>query len=280
MLNGIYPLFAQKLPFTIPFHTSVYPNGHNKRSLSKPHKSWNKSLYLYKKYAQNNVDYQETPRIPKIIHQIWLGSPLPAKDKIFQKTWLAQHPDWQYKLWTDQEVQKIKLANQKLYDRVKNLGEKSDILRYELLLKFGGLYVDTDFECLQSFDIFHHCFDFYSGSGFGSNLIVFNGLIGSKPGHPLLHRCIAQINKNVHQSGTSGIIIQRETGPYFFTACFRDTPLKYLEYCVIFPASYFYPWPYAEKKNNSREQIEKWIKPETYALHHWHGSWVPKRKIK
>ena len=57
---------------------------------------------------------------------------------------------------------------QGILERSSNLGQKSDILRLEVLyqatstarlslilrplLQYGGLYVDTDFECLKSFE--------------------------------------------------------------------------------------------------------------------------------
>ena len=37
---------------------------------------------------------QQPGRIPKIIHQIWLGSPLPERYKQWQRTWTDNHPDW------------------------------------------------------------------------------------------------------------------------------------------------------------------------------------------
>jgi len=72
-------------------------------------------------------------------------------------------------------------------------GAKSDIARYEILYRIGGLYIDTDFECLKPFDIFNHCCDFYSGVAFDENVVLFIGLIGAAPGHPVLGTCIADM---------------------------------------------------------------------------------------
>ena len=44
---------------------------------------------------------------------------------------------------------------QAAYAKAPNFGEASDILRYGLLLTQGGLYVDTDFECVQSVEALH-----------------------------------------------------------------------------------------------------------------------------
>lgn len=54
-------------------------------------------------------------------------------------------------LFSDEQIN-FKLKNVEALKCAKNYGEKSDILRYEILCQFGGIYVDCDFECLKSFD--------------------------------------------------------------------------------------------------------------------------------
>ena len=43
--------------------------------------------------------------------------------------------------------------NEKQFLQAKNFGCKSDIARYEILHKFGVIYVDTDFEALKPIDL-------------------------------------------------------------------------------------------------------------------------------
>ena len=81
---------------------------------------------------------------------------------VWQQSWIKYHPGWQYILWTDEEIEKLNLVNKPLYRACKSYGAKSDIARYEILYRYGGLYVDCDFECLQPFDIFHHSCEFYA----------------------------------------------------------------------------------------------------------------------
>ncbi len=58
-------------------------------------------------------------RIPKIIHQIWVGPrPFPFKYLQWQKSWQAL--GWTYKLWTDKEVEEFGLINKELYRNEKN----------------------------------------------------------------------------------------------------------------------------------------------------------------
>jgi mannosyltransferase OCH1-like enzyme len=40
-------------------------------------------------------------RIPKILHQTWKNTQIPSKFIKWIKTWLVNHPDWEYWLWTD-----------------------------------------------------------------------------------------------------------------------------------------------------------------------------------
>merc|ERR1712070_1358542 len=90
--------------------------------------------------------------IPRIIHQVWIGGELPHRFQRLAASWKRLHPDWEYKLWTDSDVKGLRLRNRELFERAKNPGQKSDILRLEVLYQYGGLYVDTDFECLKSFE--------------------------------------------------------------------------------------------------------------------------------
>ena len=41
--------------------------------------------------------------IPKIIHQTWKTNELPAQFEKWADTWKYHHPDYKYKLWTDQD---------------------------------------------------------------------------------------------------------------------------------------------------------------------------------
>ena len=44
------------------------------------------------------------------------------------------------------------LENQALFDRATSYARKADIARYEVIRRFGGVYLDTDMECLRPID--------------------------------------------------------------------------------------------------------------------------------
>lgn len=237
---------------------------------------WKILQNLYDKHVIHDCEISNEPRIPKIIHWIWLGSPLPEKYKKLQQTWKDANPGWDFILWTDAHVKSFKLKNQDAFNKAINWGEKSDIFRYEILYRYGGVYVDIDFECLRSFDVLNHICDFYTGIAYTSKPILYNGLIGAAKNHPILAACI----EHVQASGTNNSEeIMAKSGPYFFT----NTFFKSLKDCVnsrivAFPVTYLYPIP-----NNQRNKfnwhvndIRRFLHPESFAVHYWGTSWVKK----
>jgi len=133
------------------------------------------------------------------------------------------------------------------------------------------LYVDTDFECLKPFDILHHICDFYTGSAYSSKAAMFNGLIASTAGHPVLEKCIDDVRLNKKDA-------RNRFGVEFFYHSFFKVIDSHSGPSVVFPVTYFYPWPHYRRNQNSPKQIRKWVTPETLAIHHWAVSWRKKKK--
>lgn len=122
---------------------------------------------LFEARKPSKMQYFKKPLIPKIIHQIWLGTaPLPKLYAAYMNTWKKYHPLWQYKLWTDEDVKNWQgtFYLKDLYEKTYVVHEKADILRLNIMYRYGGLYADTDIECLKSFDNLNHLYKFYAGS--------------------------------------------------------------------------------------------------------------------
>jgi mannosyltransferase OCH1-like enzyme len=234
--------------------------------------NWGRPVYeilknQYEKYKNNQPTSHL--KIPKIIHQIWLGSPFPEKYKNFQQSWIRYHPDWEYKLWTEKELTILPMKNRRLYEKSINYGEKSDIARYEILYQFGGLYVDTDYECLKSLETFHYTYDFYIGiQPLDTDIVQLGiGLIGTAAHHPLIKTALDNVEKQLQKS--LQIIVR--TGPIYFTQIFCTFAPKFSDTLAL-PASYFYPRGYTQ----SIDDKNIWQKRVSFAVHHWAGSWLKK----
>jgi mannosyltransferase OCH1-like enzyme len=209
-------------------------------------------------------------RIPKIIHQIWLGGPVPEEFESLMASWKVMHPDWIYLLWTDENVDVLTLKNDSLFQAARNYGQKADIVRYELLNQFGGLYVDVDFRCLKRFDIFHQCYDFYIGIANTGTADLGIGLIGSIPGHPILNEVIGSMKESIPLRSPDDVLLT--TGNVHFMQAFMKVAPDCPGRIITLPCSYFYPLP-NKKRFLPRWQQDAYIKPESHAIHYWACSW-------
>lgn len=234
---------------------------------------------IYNKNNLSKINTSSKPIIPKKIHQIWLGSPFPKEFKYITEKWIKLHPDWEYKLWTDKDVSDLfPLYNQEIYYKSRNFGEKSDILRYEILYRFGGFYVDIDYECIKPFNILSQGYNFVVGVEpiDTSHLSVGNAIIGSTPNHPILKKCVETI-KNFRNEKC----IPLRTGPAHLTRsllyCINENE-KELGMIMTFPTSYLYPLGYGDK--DKELPINSYIRAETFGVHYWSGTWLKKKQNK
>jgi mannosyltransferase OCH1-like enzyme len=90
--------------------------------------------------------------IPNIIHQIWIG-PKPAPKKLMD-TWKDKNPDFTYIFWNEEEFIKrgIVFECQQKIEEIEEINGKADIIRWELLYKYGGIFLDADSICIEPFD--------------------------------------------------------------------------------------------------------------------------------
>lgn len=231
--------------------------------------------------AKNSIDKMHY-RIPRIIHQIWLGNPIPEKYKGWMRTWM-ELKGWEYRLWTDDDVEEFRMYNKDLFDSTANYGEKSDIFRLEILYRYGGVYADTDYECLnpEVFEELHHNFDFYVGfepmeHGKINKFNMFklcNAMIGSAAGHPLLEDLIINMKASCLAYKTFGVV--EKTGPAFYTRMM----CQYVEHeppgyrTLFLPCSFFYLYMERELLDHHLSPMGLNLLPETGGIHYWSSSW-------
>src|SRR5260221_2380858 len=84
---------------------------------------------IYEELNFSVISTNAEPKIPKIIHQIWLGSDVPEEFIALQQSWIEHHlgRNWLYKLWTDEAVAVMELHKKIFYDATDNNAVKSDI---------------------------------------------------------------------------------------------------------------------------------------------------------
>lgn len=163
-------------------------------------------LFSYTKFQQEIIrPLPSRNEIPKIIHQIWIGpNPIPKGVIKFMESWKKIHPTWEYRLWTNKDIETFDWIHKDVFDECTNYGMKSDIWRYEILNKYGGIYVDVDFQCIKPFDLlvekltffacYNNCRELKKLNSPHNNTI--NGaLLAASPNHPLIQKLLTHIEK-------------------------------------------------------------------------------------
>lgn len=156
--------------------------------------------------------------ISKILHFIWLGGG--STPKIIIKSWRDHHPDYDIIIWGEQDIDNLGLLN---YDHYKKAGrrynQKSDIARYEILHRFGGVYVDSDIFCIKNIDplLQDSFFSLFEKKG-----LVSNSIIACEKNNLIMRQMINHIHENYDYNET----IWKCTGPMLFTKILSKTEIQ------------------------------------------------------
>lgn len=189
--------------------------------------------------------------IPKVFHRIWLGPhPIPEEYIRYGQTWLDKHPGWG--MWTWRENDFALPQNWELYRDAKTYSERSDILRYEILQDCGGVYVDCDYECLQSIEpLIQDCGIFIASDvddwkpAMPGKPYMNPALMGAALQCPLMDEIVHKLPAWASGKREAGPVMS--TGPGYMTYNYQDRGIRVLP---------------------------KLVCHSTHAVHHWGSSWA------
>lgn len=196
-----------------------------------------------------------------IIHQLWLG-PMPDWIEWCIQSWRDVEPTAEHVLWTESTLRRelFPLANQELWDNPPNdrvAQFRSDVARYEILNRVGGIWVDADFEARKPVSGLDGAWATWEIQ----DRWVANGMLAVPAGHPVLADAINSLPGSYvrsHRHSNSRI-----SGPRFFT------PLALKHGLTIYPQAWFYPYAWADVPSTALELGKDW--GDVYAVHHWHN---------
>jgi len=165
----------------------------------------------YNAKKPSKMHYYDAPLIPKIMHHIWFNGEIPPLYQNYLNECKKLHPDWEFKIWNEKNIKELSLENQDLYDKTRNYAGRSDIVRYEILYRFGGVYRDMDVKCFNPIDDLNHKYNFFISIDPPSELFegnffktksshsfipLNNGIIGTSPKHPILKTTLDIIRRD------------------------------------------------------------------------------------
>lgn len=236
-----------------------------------------KTMPMESLYNTNYLNYDKEfeQRIPKIFHYIWFGN-FPEKQRELMNIWKEKNPTWEFKFWNEESSKDFPLVNKHVFDNTNNLAVKSDILRLEVLYRYGGVYADADFLHLKSFDDFTYL-KFFTGHPDPDNIAA--GLIGCVPNHPIIKHVIDKMN--LVKSSPKHIAEIMTYGPQIFSnEILNGLNRLNTDLTVLFPPTFFYPFPGRHRdliRPLSPKDLLKSMKDytfsETYSIHLWYCSW-------
>ena len=186
-------------------------------------------------------------KIPKIIHQVWIG---PNKSPKYLGSWKEKNPNFDWWLWDIKSVKEfMPLYNQHLFNDYAQKAKQNgaylsglvDILRYEILYKYGGIYIDADIDCLRPLEGEFLESDFfipYVLEKIENTLSI--AVIGTIPEHPI----ISQMINELHQHNKIEDTPNKFTGSSKFTKIVENSEIEITK----LPSYYFNPEHYSGAK--------------------------------
>jgi GR25 family glycosyltransferase involved in LPS biosynthesis len=272
------PLF---IPYNSSLESTIHPS-HTISHITSSNTILNRHLYSHLIRGPTNLnngrDYSDCPmyhanafdlekqvkhkllntnqKIPKIIHQIWIGPNKPPMKWIntIKEEYIKKYPDWKYILWTEDKISKFNIINRSDYENEKTYAGKTDILRLEILYAYGGIYIDADSIWLEtkSFDgLLDAKSGFFIAYEEKKKNGIANGVIGASKNNPILSyliKCMFNLT-----TICKGVPAYKTTGPYFMDRNLNN----FRDIITIYPSFYFYPQHWSHKDYRSIKEIQQ-----------------------
>ena len=229
------------------------------------------------------------PGIPKIIHQTWKTSEIPDEWKEFHRTWSEFNPEWRHILWTDEDC--LQFVDENFPDFFNTFTsysyniQRADAVRYLLLHRYGGLYIDLDMECLRPVDDLLLNRSFVIGKEpriharwLDEKVLISNAFMASVPGHPFLLKIMETMKRMDPQIFLHRGVLET-TGPLMVTNVLNNYSGK--DICVL-NAHILYPFAsnkkemcmLRHKKDNYLGLKKQCREKGAYAIHYWSNTWA------
>jgi GT2 family glycosyltransferase len=178
--------------------------------------------------------------IPKIIHQLWIGPK--SRPSKFMDTWKTKHPDYEYIMWNEEEIRNrgLHLECISKINEIEEINGKADIIRWEILYHYGGLFIDADSICIEPFNYLLDQNKPFCGyeNEIARHGLVATGTMAFPKNHPLPKRAIDYIKTNQVSRAKTGKMAWRTVGPELLTNLLLT---KLFPDVVIYPSYYFLP---------------------------------------
>jgi len=168
--------------------------------------------------------------IPRNIFQAWHCDILPNSVKASIANIKKYNPNFNHYLYNNEKCREFikKYFSEDVlntYDAIIPAAIKIDLWRYCVLYKFGGVYLDVKYYCINGFnfnyllDKEYFCKDF-------DKVGVYNAIIICKPNNEIMKNCIYNVVRNVNNN-YYGKTLTDPTGPLMIKKYFSDNQVNH-----------------------------------------------------
>lgn len=190
--------------------------------------------------TKQSYDSKQTPEnyysiIPLNIFQTWHTLELPPKMKNNVELLKRQNPEFKHHLYDDKMCRDFIEQNYDKdvlhsFDKLKPGAYKSDLWRYCVLYKYGGIYLDIKFNCINGFKLKYLTNKeyFVRDRILHSNTGIYQALLITLPNNNILYDCIQDIVKTVNNN-LYGYTSLSVSGPQLMSKYFNNIDLNKLE---------------------------------------------------
>lgn len=206
--------------------------------------------------AEGRVVLSESVGIPRIIHRVVPETTTAEVESFWART-EELHPDWTLMTHRDPLVPEQWPLTSSYWHRAANGAQLADMVRLEALIRFGGIYVDSDVEVLRSLEPLTRLSAF---AAWEDERCVPNAVLGATRDHPAIRACLdemlSRIPGDTWRAGpgvTTDVLVGRDD-------------------VLLLPPGSFYPYHYRDKHRRSEDF--RTTQPWAFAVHHWAGSWL------
>lgn len=232
-------------------------------------------------------------KIPKIIHQIWSGidEALPKHFKELGETWKRDYPEWQYYLWNNQSmndfIKKYYPQYWDIYNKFPYNIQRWDAVRYLILDKIGGMYVDFDYESIEPMNnLLKDKTCYFAQEPMSHSMAVNwkydkifnNALMGSVPKHPFIRRIINYVfsPETLENKKVKDLCVLETTGPHMLLNLYSQINEDEKTEIHLIPAMYVTPFDVMQanrfKCGETSLELESCL-DKAYAVHYFFSTW-------
>lgn len=214
--------------------------------------------------------------IPRRLHFIYLDEPIPANRQACIDSCIAKHPDWDVTVWTSLDQFGL-LRNKRVFfeaDRIAPLPPRgnphqirTNVLRFEIMARFGGVFLDSDIWALRAIDDIIERAEEQGRSGVLGWEIqdrwLGEAVIACEPGAPFMERIVSHLEPWAMARKRKAATIT--VGPQYITPLLVGSPE--LDDVLVMPQAAFFPARHDQPNLGDSIVARRVAAPDTYLVH-------------